>query len=276
MSSDSLTIALPQVSTLAAGLPVPAAESRAELRAKVKALRQAHRKCLGGSRKTLEHARDAGLLALEIKGDLAHGKWLRFAKTTFRGQPSLRAIQGYIRIAEGWDELTAKTKLVSFLGIQEALRLLAKSARPGAESNAAAVEEKGLNLSLLAGEVLEAESVSGQAGGSIPPATDNDSKPILPGRLLLQPPRGGALRDWIAGLRAAYPARIKEALVLLPPRTDTQAFLAIAELASCLAFLKVSLPRGPNTRGIVAYLGDRVATFAEVFDEHAVLLFPKP
>jgi hypothetical protein len=72
----------------------------------------------------LERAREAGLLLIAAKAQLAHGAWLPWLKANVRF--SKRTAQAYVRIAREWDRLAAKSATVALLGYREALETLAE------------------------------------------------------------------------------------------------------------------------------------------------------
>jgi hypothetical protein len=79
-----------------------------------------------GVRKGLAYARQAGLDLIEAKR-LCRDRgeqWVPWLSRQF-GSDKVRSIQGYMRIAERWDELQEKTQHVAFLSIRDALKLLA-------------------------------------------------------------------------------------------------------------------------------------------------------
>jgi hypothetical protein len=74
-------------------------------------------------RSGLLHARAAGELLLEAKGQLQHGKWLPWLKENVRF--SERTAQAYMRVAKGWPALEAKAQRVADLPFRDAVKLLA-------------------------------------------------------------------------------------------------------------------------------------------------------
>jgi hypothetical protein len=84
-----------------------------------------HEKVETALRTGLKHARAAGDLLLLAKKQLAHGKWLPWLKANVAF--SERAAQSYMRIADRWDELTAKSAPGADLTYKQALALLAES-----------------------------------------------------------------------------------------------------------------------------------------------------
>lgn len=79
-----------------------------------------------GIRKGLAYARQAGLDLIEAKRLCRERgeQWVPWLSREF-GPRKVRSAQGYMRIAERWDELQDKTQHVAFLTIRDALKLLA-------------------------------------------------------------------------------------------------------------------------------------------------------
>jgi hypothetical protein len=65
-----------------------------------------HASALSAARTALEHARRAGQLLAEAKKQCPHGQWLPWLKANVSF--SERTAQKYLRLAERWEELTAK------------------------------------------------------------------------------------------------------------------------------------------------------------------------
>jgi hypothetical protein len=85
-----------------------------------------HEKVEAALRTGLEHALAAGNLLLLAKKKLVHGRWLPWLKENVAF--SERAAQSYMRIADRWDELTAKSAPGADLTYKQALALLAEPA----------------------------------------------------------------------------------------------------------------------------------------------------
>ncbi len=83
-----------------------------------------HEAAFGKAREALEHARRAGELLLLAKAELEHGAWLPWLGANCKF--SARTAQGYIRLAQGWETLQAKSATVAHLGLRDALDLLAE------------------------------------------------------------------------------------------------------------------------------------------------------
>ncbi len=87
-----------------------------------------HQAAFSKAREALEHARRAGELLLQAKADVGHGAWLPWIEANCKF--SVRTAQGYIRLAQGWETLQAKSATVAHLGLREALGLLADAPQP--------------------------------------------------------------------------------------------------------------------------------------------------
>lgn len=74
------------------------------------------------ARESLEHARTAGDLLIEVKDQLEHGEWTPWLEENCA--VSSRQARRYIRLANNWDEIS-KTDAASVLSIDGALKLLA-------------------------------------------------------------------------------------------------------------------------------------------------------
>ena len=83
-----------------------------------------HERAFGKATEALEHARRAGELLLQAKAAVGHGEWLPWVEANCKF--SVRTAQGYIRLAQGWETLSAKCATVAHLGLREALTLLAE------------------------------------------------------------------------------------------------------------------------------------------------------
>lgn len=86
------------------------------------AINREHEKAASHIQSAVHHAAKAGLLLIEAKADVGHGKWLAWL-----GQNcalSERTAQGYMRLARRMPEL-AKTKRVADLPLRRALKALA-------------------------------------------------------------------------------------------------------------------------------------------------------
>jgi hypothetical protein len=85
--------------------------------------------------RALEHARRAGELLIQVKGQLAHGGWIGWLNSNFQG--SVRRAQGYMRIASRWGELEQMRNGVAHLPVRRALDLLSESGEASSESSPA-------------------------------------------------------------------------------------------------------------------------------------------
>lgn len=83
-----------------------------------------HRAAEAAARSALEHARNAGELLLEAKGQVEHGKWTAWIREHVEFAP--RTARLYMRIARRWPELEAHTENGNALPIREAAGLLAE------------------------------------------------------------------------------------------------------------------------------------------------------
>ncbi len=256
------------------------------LASEVKTISRAHRKCQGTAQRNREQARVAGEALLRLKALVPHGQWLHFLRKIFRGAPSLRMAQKYMLLAEGWEVLAAKSNCSSFLTLDEACRLIAKDRQAKADREPLVFSADPATLAL---ERL-AEAVLGEVdldpcttvGDCVVPAKHSFSaadglSQAWRGRVFLSPPQGRELPKWIAKLTEEHRRHVHEALVLVAARTDTRVFHDLAAIAACLAFLRSSVDgERKGSPKLLAYLGDRVATFVEAVEDHATVLFSRP
>lgn len=92
-------------------------------------IQREHEAAHGKAREALEHARRAGELLIEAKGQLEHGAWLPWLSE--HCGVSSRSAQRYMRLASRWGELESKHDTVSHLTLQGALDALAEPGEPG-------------------------------------------------------------------------------------------------------------------------------------------------
>ena len=74
----------------------------------------------------MTHARDAGIALTEAKQVVPHGEWAAWVKANCGF--SLRTAQKYMEVAAKWDSLAAKAPSTALLGIEAAIKQLAKPA----------------------------------------------------------------------------------------------------------------------------------------------------
>jgi hypothetical protein len=85
----------------------------------------AHRAAYGNAKKPMEHAAECGRLLLKAKNELVeHGGWLPWLEENT--EISERQCQRYMRLAQNWAEIESKNDVTSYLGIDDALKLIAK------------------------------------------------------------------------------------------------------------------------------------------------------
>lgn len=85
-------------------------------------INQEHEACEGAFTESLGHARRAGELLIEAKGQVEHGDWLPWVEANC--EFSVRTAQVYMRIESNWAEL-ANTQGLAHLGVESAAKLLA-------------------------------------------------------------------------------------------------------------------------------------------------------
>ena len=82
-----------------------------------------HRAAEAALNRGLEEAHKCGELLLEAKASCPHGTWQKWLADNFRG--STRSAQCYMRIANHWQEIEAKSADSALLSIDGAVKLLA-------------------------------------------------------------------------------------------------------------------------------------------------------
>jgi protein gp37 len=136
-----------------------------------------HERVEAALRAGLKHARAAGALLLLAKEQLAHGAWLPWLRANMRF--SERAAQSYMRIADRWDELTAKSAPGADLTYKQALALLAEPAPAAAAARGRPADpeesrDPGPTGVVVHAEVTETAGVP-EAGGRQPLALAEDA-----------------------------------------------------------------------------------------------------
>jgi hypothetical protein len=101
----------------------------------------------------LLHARAAGELLLQAKGQLPHGQWLPWMAANVHC--SERTAQAYMRVAKRWDELEAKAQGLADLTFEGGLKLLAAPAKDEDRGLAADMEKWSGALAEKTGEVTD-------------------------------------------------------------------------------------------------------------------------
>ena len=90
-------------------------------------INDAHRAALQAAQDALVAAREAGRLLMEVKAGLGHGEWGAWLEANV--EFSARSAQGYMRIAERWEELNPQR--VAHLSLRGALALLSAPKEEG-------------------------------------------------------------------------------------------------------------------------------------------------
>lgn len=89
------------------------------------------------------------------------------------------------------------------------------------------------------------------------------------GRVYMNPPYGREIGAWIRKLHDAYQAgSVREAIALLPARTDTQWFRVLRPYPKCFVTGRLKFGDAQNSApfpSVVVYLGDRPDRFATAF-----------
>jgi hypothetical protein len=106
--------------------PAAVAQTEASLADLAKQITSAHTDALAAARTSLEHARKAGQLLLQAKARLAHGKFMGWVEANCPF--SQRTANGYMRVADRWEDLLARGPGGNPAGVREALEVLAEPA----------------------------------------------------------------------------------------------------------------------------------------------------
>jgi hypothetical protein len=107
--------------------PAVVIEAQASLADLARAAVQEHEACESTQRASVGHARKAGLVLLEAKKRVGHGKflpWLR-ANVPF----AERTAQAYMRLARHWPKVEGKAQRVADLSFREALALIGRASK---------------------------------------------------------------------------------------------------------------------------------------------------
>jgi hypothetical protein len=102
--------------------PQASRSNLSELSTLASRINQEHEQAEQKALEAIYHARNAGALLLEAKSLCAHGTWGEWLSSNFKG--SERTAQTYMRVANHWPELEAKTQRVADLSLRGALELL--------------------------------------------------------------------------------------------------------------------------------------------------------
>src|SRR5208283_6005569 len=81
-----------------------------------------HARCEAAMEQGLQHARNIGQMLLTAKGKVPHGEWLGWLKASTK--VSARTAQRYMRVANRWEIIQAKSDTVSHL--TEALKAVSE------------------------------------------------------------------------------------------------------------------------------------------------------
>jgi hypothetical protein len=100
---------------------------------------------------------------------------------------------------------------------------------------------------------------------------ENGLKEIWKGRVYLNPPYGREIRKWVKKLHDEYQAHnTKEAIALLPARTDTKWFRILRPYPRCFIHGRLKFGDATNSApfpSVVVYLGRQQEKFQSVFSE---------
>lgn len=91
------------------------------------------------------------------------------------------------------------------------------------------------------------------------------------GRVYMNPPYGREVSKWVAHLLNEYRAgRVREAIGLLPARTDTQWFRLLRSFPRCFLYGRLKFSGHSNSApfpSVLVYMGDNPAAFVDAFGD---------
>jgi hypothetical protein len=100
---------------------------------------------------------------------------------------------------------------------------------------------------------------------------DNGLDKIWVGRIYMNPPYGRQILAWVKKLHEEYnDHNVKEAIALLPARTDTAWFKILRKYPRCFIYGRLKFGNAKNSApfpSVVVYLGHNAKTFQRVFSE---------
>ena len=100
---------------------------------------------------------------------------------------------------------------------------------------------------------------------------DDGLKQIWFGKVYMNPPYGNEIGKWIHKLKESYKDEdIKEAIALVPSRTDTEWFRELKEYPRCFIWGRLRFSNQENSApfpSMIVYLGNNLNKFVEIFNE---------
>lgn len=100
---------------------------------------------------------------------------------------------------------------------------------------------------------------------------ENGLRQTWKGRVYMNPPYGREIREWVEKLHEEYQAHnTKEAIALLPARTDTKWFRILRKYPRCFIHGRLKFGNAKNSApfpSVVVYLGVQQEKFRQVFSE---------
>lgn len=129
-------------------------------------INQEHDACEAAFSESLTHARRAGELLIEAKGQVEHGEWLGWVEANCKFAP--RTAQVYMRIERNWEEL-ANTQGLALLGVEGAAKLLAAPSEVQVNEHGTII---GSELERLEGEMEDDLELAWNVGRSLQKVRD--------------------------------------------------------------------------------------------------------
>jgi hypothetical protein len=187
----------------------------------------AHRQAFGSAKKAMEYAAECGRLLIKAKELIPHGEWGRWLDANT--EVGWRQSQKYMRLANNWEAIQAKSDSDSHLNIEAALKLL----REPPEEMGKYLERTGQRI----------ESMTSPCGTPIWHRNEDgvmvDSQTLEPIETEDQEDEEPDPKEWVQGEDGTYTKpepRVEEAITKLPldhlsPDRRRTAWLRMAEQA---------------------------------------------
>ena len=227
-----------------------------------------HEGIIGHLRTSVMDAIHIGQLLTEQKGELAYGAWLPWVsqQLPFSHDTATR----YMKLYEHAAELRNVRNLH---GAYQAIRLLAEGKQPhfSSSTDKCNTPQDIIDRVLLVLGTIDLDPCSDDAEHPNVPATlhfteaDDGLSGSWYGRVYMNPPYGTALPHWIEKLCGEFEAgRVKEAIALVPSRTDTQWFRRLRDFPRCFIQGRLKFGDAENSApfpSMAVYLGENVPGF---------------
>ena len=235
-------------------------------------------------RDSLSHALRVGELLLEARESVPHGSWLAWLEENCAF--SARMAQNYMRLARKRDDLSSTDDAeTATLSVRDAIRQLAEELQDEAS------DERSVHFSSDSPEwytppemiervvavlgSIDLDPCSNTGDPNVPAARhftaiDDGLSRDWSGKVFMNPPYGREIGLWVSKLRTSFElGHVKEALALVPSRTDAAWFAELRSYARCFLRGRLKFIGGKNSApfpSMTVYLGQRTDGFAKVFE----------